>query len=102
MTKNNLDPIDASPAEACRAYVTQYRVVRLGYDPFAKKTEPKPKRFRGVDRHTHFNRQQFRWVARIKVSGKSFYLGDFRDPIEAAKAYDQAAKKLGRTTLNFP
>lgn len=98
----NLDPIDASPAKACRAYVTQYRVIRLGYDPFVRATVPKPKKFRGVDKHTDFNRLKFRWVARIKVYGKTIYLGDYVDPIEAAKAYDAAAKKLGRTTLNFP
>lgn len=34
-----------------------------------------------------------KWYARIRVSGKSVHLGYFDDPIDAAKAYDDAALK---------
>lgn len=33
------------------------------------------------------------WVAKIKVSGESVYLGSFPTRLEAAQAYDEAAKK---------
>lgn len=33
-----------------------------------------------------------KWVARIKVKGKSKHLGYFTQELSAAKAYDEAAK----------
>ena len=38
-------------------------------------------------------RRDKRWMARIKVSGKTMYLGYFKNPVDAAKAYDEAARK---------
>jgi hypothetical protein len=40
-----------------------------------------------------FDKRRRRWVARIYVNGKSKFLGSFESEIEAAKAYDAAAKK---------
>lgn len=42
----------------------------------------------GVSKH----KASGKFAANIRVSGKAIYLGLFVDPIEAARAYDQAAK----------
>lgn len=56
--------------------------------------------FRGVSWHQH--RNKFR--ARIKVHRALIHLGYFRSPNDAAKAYDDAAKKYfgAFARLNFP
>lgn len=56
-------------------------------------------RFRGVRWHTLRNK----WSAQIKTNGKQFYLGLFTDEVDAAIAYDTAAKKyFGEfASLNF-
>jgi len=45
-----------------------------------------------------------RWRARIRVNGKRIYLGSFKNEIDAAKAYDDAAQKhhAEYASLNFP
>jgi len=45
--------------------------------------------FRGV----RFRKRAGRWVATIRYLGKKVWLGSFKNEIEAAKAYDEAAKK---------
>jgi hypothetical protein len=43
------------------------------------------------------------WRAQIEVNNKSVHLGTFATAEEAARAFDQAAKRYGKKThLNFP
>lgn len=40
-----------------------------------------------------WNKGKRKWRARIQVEGRRIHLGYFDDPVEAAKAYDEAARK---------
>jgi len=54
-------------------------------------------RFIGVSWH----KSTHKWEAGIKIAGKKTGLGHFADELEAARKYDEAAIKIGRS-LNFP
>ena len=41
------------------------------------------------------------WFAQIQAGGKKRHLGNYKDEVEAARKYDEAASALGRP-LNFP
>ncbi len=41
----------------------------------------------------YFEKRSSRWVAKIVLHGKRIWLGRFKDELDAAKAYDKAAKK---------
>ncbi|MCG7852853.1 MAG: HNH endonuclease, partial [Methanosarcinaceae archaeon] len=51
-----------------------------------------------------FKKSRGKWVARIGVGGRQIHLGYFEDEIDAAKAYDNAARKYHGefAALNFP
>ena len=52
----------------------------------------------------HWNAQRKKWCASIQENKNKFVLGFFEESVDAAKAYDEAAKKHhGRfAVLNFP
>lgn len=57
-------------------------------------------RYKGVS----FKKHNAKWIARIYTKGREIHLGCFENETDAAKAYDNAAKKYhGRfAALNFP
>jgi len=54
-----------------------------------KHTNKGGSKYKGVTRSSKCNT----WFASIGYEGQQIYLGSFKDEIEAAKAYDEAAKK---------
>ena len=50
-----------------------------------------------------WNKRDKRWQAKIGINGKQLYLGEFKDPIKAAKNYDfTALKYFGKfARINF-
>jgi len=57
-------------------------------------------KYKGV----HWHKLHRKWLARITFKKKTIHLGYFTDEIDAAKAYDEAAKKYHGefASLNFP
>jgi hypothetical protein len=89
----NHNGLDNRKANLRAATHTQNLWNRRKFKPYAHS------KYKGVDwaRHTK------RWRGRISVNGKRIHLGHFDSEIEAAKAYDEGAKKyFGEfAALNF-
>ena len=56
--------------------------------------------YRGVT----WNKNDRKWLVKISVKGKTRYVGNYRDEIEAAKAFDAAAREIrgDKAKVNFP
>jgi hypothetical protein len=65
-----------------------------------RKTKGGSSQYKGVC----FHRRRGEWVSRIKIHRKSIFLGSFDKEVEAARAYDEAARKYHGefARLNFP
>jgi len=90
----NLDSMDNRRANLRPATYSQNTCHRR------KRSGAKYSKYKGVYRE----KQTRKWVARIGFEKKRIYLGCFKNEIDAAKAYDAAAKKYHKefACLNFP
>jgi hypothetical protein len=52
----------------------------------------------------YFEKRTGRWTSKIRVNGKRLWLGRFKDELDAALAYDKAARQYHKefARLNFP
>jgi len=68
---------------------------------YSRKTKNK---FRSDYKGVQYIKKIRKWRARIAFEGGTRYIGDFKEEISAAKAYDRGAKKyFGEfACLNFP
>ncbi len=58
------------------------------------------KQYRGVSFHRHDRK----WRAQVKLHGRTFWVGNYDDPVVAAKVWDAASLMLrnpGEVSLNF-
>jgi len=94
----HVDHIDGNGLNNCRSNL---RVATPSQNRAnAAKRSSASSSFKGVSLH----RPSGRWQAKIKINGKQYWLGGFRDQVSAAKRYDEAAlKAFGPfARLNFP
>lgn len=86
--ESRIDHIDGNPLNNCRSNLricTQQQNLMN-----KKKSKNASSRFKGVS----WNKRENIWYTYINKNYKTHYIGRFRDEIEAAKAYDTAAKAI--------
>jgi len=91
--------------EATRLARSRIAATGPPHDKPSERTQFGPKkvntsRYRGVS----YKLKDRKWVAQIRHQGQQHYLGIFKTQLEAARAYDHAAKKWHKEVakLNFP
>ena len=105
-----IDHVDGDPLNNCRGnlrFVTNQQNSWNSRGAKSFKGKPTSSRFKGVFRKVCKYKGEPRykyWVAKIGVDGTEITLGHFKDEENAAKAYDEAAKKYygEYARLNFP
>ncbi len=92
-----IDHIDRNPLDNRRANL---RLATIAQNNMNKRSRPGVSKFKGVI----YRARKKLWVARITVNRKRKYIKSCKSEIDAAKAYDEAAKKYyGQFAyLNFP
>lgn len=93
-----VDHVDGNGLNNCRANL---RPATHGQNMWnRRKRKGVSSQFKGV----HFHKARRLWVGRIKPNRQEFWLGYFTDEMDAALAYDQAARvHYGEfAALNFP
>jgi hypothetical protein len=89
---NGLDNREANLRPATRAQNSANKLII--------KRKGSSSKYKGVN----WNKRKKNWRVRICINGRRIFLGYFDDEIQAAKAYDKAAKKYHGefASLNFP
>jgi hypothetical protein len=89
---NGLDNRKANIRPATRA--------QNNFNKLIVKRKDSSSKYKGVN----WKKCKKKWQARIHVNGECKFIGYFKDEIQAAKAYDKAAKKYHGefASLNFP
>jgi hypothetical protein len=78
--------------------------LRLCTHQQSMQNRPKNKTNKSGFKGVYWDKLNNKWAARIGYNSKSIYLGGFKDPSAAARAYDRAARRYHKdfARLNFP